>query len=39
MARTVLPLDAEWGALKDAPLEAGRDLLVKRLTEELEHLR
>ncbi|MEX2285424.1 MAG: DHH family phosphoesterase [Gemmatimonadota bacterium] len=39
MARAVLPLDAEWGVLKDAPLEVGRDLLVKRVTEEVEQLR
>jgi nanoRNase/pAp phosphatase (c-di-AMP/oligoRNAs hydrolase) len=39
MARAVLPLEKEWSALKGAPLEAGRDLLVKRISAELEAMR
>lgn len=39
MARAVLPLLNEWGALPDAPLEIGSTLLLERLTAELERIR
>jgi hypothetical protein len=34
-----LPLNGEWAALKDAPLETCRDLLHEHVKAELERLR
>jgi len=39
MARAVLRLDEEWGALSDAPPEKAKAILLERISAELETLR
>ena len=39
MARAVLPLENEWGALRDAPREIACKMLLDRLAAELERIR
>jgi hypothetical protein len=39
MARAVVRLDEEWGALADAPPEKAQGLLLERVSSALEELR